>query len=338
MNHVIGLDIGGANLKAAHSDGPCRAREFPLWKQPEQLGAVLLDLIADWIPCRALAITMTGELADCFETKADGVDHILNAVETIADRTGIIVWQTAGEFVPTDVAREYWSLTAASNWHALATFVGRAVPQGRALLIDVGSTTTDIIPLENGFPIAEGLTDGERLASGELVYCGVRRTPLCALANELTFRGRQVRLAAEFFATTADVYWLLGDLPEEPHGNDTANGRPGTQEAAHDRLVRMLCCDRTEVSRDEAIDLARQLASIQLARITAAIDQVLSRQSKGIETVVVSGSGSFLAERAIAQHTRLKTTQRLSLERIYSPEVAESACAVAVARLGAELW
>lgn len=336
MNHVIGLDIGGANLKAAHSDGHCRSRSFPLWKQPERLAEAIREIIDGWLPCQALAITMTGELADCFTTKAEGVARILDSVEEVAGLCGPVIWQTAGEFVPIDAAREFWQLTAASNWHALATFVGRAAQEEGGLLIDIGSTTTDIIPLEYGQPVSVGMNDRERLESGELVYCGVRRTPLCALASEISFRDRSTRLAAEFFATTEDVYLLLGDLPEDPANFETANGRPATREAAYDRLVRMLCCDRSEVSLDEAIELARRLAEQQEQRISAAIQQVLDRQTRPCRSVVLSGSGSFLAERIAGRHPQLKHATQLKLSTMFSPEIAEAACAFAVARMAVE--
>ena len=122
-------------------------------------------------------------------------------------------------------------LAAASNWLALATIAARLVGQGGGLLIDVGSTTTDIIPLIDGNPAPRGRTDTERLGSGELVYTGVRRTPVCALADRLPFGGVPTGLAAELFATTHDVYLTLGALPEKPDDTDTADGRPATREA-----------------------------------------------------------------------------------------------------------
>jgi len=67
---------------------------------------------------------------------------------------------------------------AAANWLALATYAGRLAPRGPAVLLDVGSTTTDVIPLQDGTPVPRGRTDPERLESKELVYTGVRRTPL----------------------------------------------------------------------------------------------------------------------------------------------------------------
>src|SRR5438445_198069 len=82
--------------------------------------------------------------------------------------------------------------------------------EGPALLIDIGSTTTDLIPMDRGTVAARGRSDTERLQAGELVYAGIRRTPLCALATELPFRGIPTGLAAELFASTLDVYLTLG--------------------------------------------------------------------------------------------------------------------------------
>ena len=202
---VVGLDIGGANLKAADADGRAVARAFPVWQNPGGLSAAIRGILELFAKIDLLAVTMTAELADCFQTKREGVSRILDAVEEVAGTAAVHVWQTGAEFVSPAVAREIPMLVAAANWHALATWVGRMVPQGEALLLDVGTTTTDIIPLSAGIPVPAGLTDRERLISGELVYSGVRRTPLCALVRSLPYRGAECPVAAELFATTLDV-------------------------------------------------------------------------------------------------------------------------------------
>jgi probable H4MPT-linked C1 transfer pathway protein len=336
MSHVIGLDIGGANLKAAHSDGPCRSVPFPVWREPDRLAEALRDLIADWLPCQGLAVTMTAELADCFATKADGVDAILTAVTEVADGLPVAVWQTVGEFVDVDVAREFPLLTAAANWHALATFVGRLAPTGCALLIDIGSTTTDIIPIVDGLPNPSGRTDGERLISGELVYSGVRRTPLCAIAHSVPLEDSYSQVAAELFATTLDVYLLTGDLPEASDDVDTANGRSATIEFAHDRLARLLCRDRTELDLSEARRIAEFLASVQQQRIAGAIDRVLSSLAALPDAVILSGSGSFLAAQIVNAHRKLGSVSQHRLADMFTPETATAACAFALARLAIE--
>lgn len=339
MNHIIGLDIGGANLKVAHSDGMCRSKPFPIWEDPDRLADELGGLIEDWLPCSGLAVTMTAELADCFTTKAEGVDRILASVEHLAGNAPVAVWQTVGEFVDTGTAREFWSLTAAANWHALATFIGRMNPEGTALLIDIGSTTTDIIPVVNGVPNPSGRTDAERMMTGELVYSGVRRTPLCAIAHSVPldtpFEGYS-QLAAELFATTQDVYVLLGDVPENPDDCATANGQAVTIESAHDRLARQLCRDRHELLLDDARSTAKFLRDVHRQRISGAIDRVLSRLDSPCVAIIVSGEGTFLANRILDEHSRLCGLPRHTLDEIFSPETSSAACAFALTRLAGE--
>lgn len=335
---VIGLDIGGANLKAADNDGNAVTRPFALWRESTRLRAELSSLLGSFEQPERVAVTMTAELCDCFDTKAEGVDFILGAVETVADGTQISVWQTGGEFVSPEVARDIPLLVAAANWHALATFCGRMVPEGAALLLDVGSTTTDVIPLLDGIPVAVGMTDFERLKSGELVYTGVRRTPVAAVANRIELAGEDVGLSSELFATMRDVYQILGELAEAPDDCDTANGRPATIPFARDRLARMLCCDRDELG-DELIDeFAQKLANFQRRQLVAAIEQVIERQAQPVQCVILSGEGVLLAENAMTGVEALRDTERLSLPEALGAKLSSAACAFAVAKLAGEAF
>ena len=338
MRTLIGIDIGGANLKA--SDGMHRTveRPFPMWRDPGGLAKALTSMASTLGACgeTSVAVTMTGELADCFRTKAEGVNRILRSVEDAFPDAEIRVWQTGAEFFTVDEAREFPILVAAANWHALATWAGRACPQGAALLIDIGSTTTDIIPLSHGMPVHEGGTDPTRLRSGELVYTGVRRTPLCALAPQIQFRGQPIGIAAELFATMRDVHLWLGSLPESPDDSDTANGRPATREFARDRLVRMLCADSAEIDERETDDLARQWAALQRTQIREAVERVLARQSDPPCMVLLSGEGEFIARQVLREIPSLAGVETLSLAGVLGPEHSVGACAYAVARLAAE--
>jgi probable H4MPT-linked C1 transfer pathway protein len=339
--HVIGLDIGGANIKAATTDGRAITWRFEIWKKPAELASQLRGLLSQFDRCDLLAVTMTAELADCFATKAEGVDFILRAVEQSAGETPIFVWQTGAEFVIPSVARQIPLLAAAANWHALATWLGRMVPRGAALLIDIGSTTTDLIPLLDGVPVPHGLTDRERLQSGELVYSGVRRTPMCAIAHSVPLGDGYCPLAAELFATSLDVYLVLGEISEDSDDRETANGRPATVAEARGRLARMLCCDSTEVTPEEIDVLARFVADVQRQRIAGAVDRVLSAAEFGtpatkVEAVLISGSGSFLGERIAVEHPRLRQAARTLLSSVFDGPSSEAACALAVARLASE--
>lgn len=333
---VLGLDIGGANLKAAASDQRSAAEPFPLWKEPERLPDRLRVLISRFADCDQVAIVMTGELADCYPTKADGVRRIVSAVVAAAGARRVGFWCTAGRFLTSDAARSETQSVAAANWHALSTWAGRLAPTGSAVLIDIGTTTTDIIPLLDGRPCARGLTDPERLRSRELVYTGVRRTPLCALSPTAPWDDETIGVAAELFATSLDVYLLLGDIPENPADSETANGGPATRAAAQDRLARMVCGDRHEVNGQRSMELARWFAERQRHQIAEAVWTVIGRTASPVGTVITSGSGEFLARRVVAGMPELVQSHLISLGETLSPEVASAACALAVAQLATE--
>ena len=172
------LDIGGANVKAADGLGYAQSYSLAMWRDSSRLAQQIRTAISEAPPSDHLAITMTGELADCFETKEIGVRFILQAVADGSDNRHTRVYLSDGRLVSAQVALTLPNLVAASNWHALARFAGRFAPRGMALLIDVGSTTCDVVPLIDGKPTAKGKTDTERPSTGELVYTGIERSPI----------------------------------------------------------------------------------------------------------------------------------------------------------------
>ncbi|MBS0208451.1 MAG: H4MPT-linked C1 transfer pathway protein [Planctomycetes bacterium] len=331
----LGLDIGGANLKVADGRGYAASMPFPLWREPTGLSAALAQLIAEAPPAERLAVTMTGELADCFATKADGARRIVRAVGDAAGGRAFTIYLVDGRFVDAVAACEAPLLAAASNWHALAAFAARFAKGRPALLVDIGSTTSDLIPIVAGRVNSSGQTDPARLATGELVYTGVRRTPICALVERLPWHGQTCHVAAELFATTADAWLLLEQLPEEHDRCDTADGRPFTREAAHDRLARMICADRALFSRDDARRAAETVAAAQQRLLVGALRQVLDRQSQHPERVLLSGEGEFLVRRVVAEV--LPATPIVSLGEHLGPDVSRAAPAHAVAVLASEL-
>ena len=329
---ILGLDIGGANLKVATPDRRAISVPFALWKQPDRLPTALAELVAQFPDAGELAVTMTGELCDCFETKREGVNGILTAVDAAANGRPVRVWSTDGAFVDVGEARRDHLKVAAANWHALATFAGRYAQNSDAILVDIGSTTTDIIPISCAKPVPEGLTDSQRLASGELVYIGVRRTPICAVLTN--------RVCAELFATTQDVYVVLGELPEDPECNDTADGRPLTSSLSLARLARMLGGDDLTLKPDRVIDFAIRVHRRVVERIVWALRNVSFRWDDlgDVGRVIVSGIGEGLARQAVAGVFSgvFENVPVSSLNDDLGPTVSACAPAYAVAVLASE--
>ncbi|BBO33203.1 hydantoinase/oxoprolinase family protein [Lacipirellula parvula] len=331
----LAIDIGGANLKAADGRGYADSRPFAIWRQPERLALELRELLAAAPAADALAITMTAELADCFETKSEGVRQILAAVQATAGDLPAFVYQVDGRLLPIDAVQRMPALAAASNWHALAAFACRYIDAEPALLLDLGSTTADVIPLTPNGPRALGMSDGERLLAGELIYTGVERTPLCALVRELPWQGHDCPVAAEVFATTADAYLMLGELAEDPHELSTADGRPLTWPHALSRLARMVCADADSFTAEDARLAAATVREAQLNQLQHAVEKVAARLGGPAQRVILSGHGEFLLRHLLDRlHWRCDV---LSLTEELGPAVSRCAPAHALAVLAREL-
>jgi (4-(4-[2-(gamma-L-glutamylamino)ethyl]phenoxymethyl)furan-2-yl)methanamine synthase len=324
---VLGLDVGGANLKAAHSTGHAHARPFALWKQTARL-AIELRAVRERMPRHdAIALTMTGELCDGFASKREGVLAILTSAVEAAAGIPLLVWTTRAElFEPARVRAEPLS-AAAANWLALAHLAARYTGREPALLIDTGSTTTDLVIIDNGMPCPLARTDIARMASGELVYTGIRRTPVCAVLG--------MGVAAEVFATMLDVYLLLGLVPENPADTETADGRPATREYARARLARMSCADVDEIAPRELLALARRALEAQVEYVCHAIERILDGRATP-RKIILAGSGEALGRQVLKRSSALSGVPIVSLAERLGHSLSEAACAYAVAVLAAE--
>lgn len=330
----LALDIGGANLKIAHSDGYVSAEAFPLWQRSDELNDALRKLISDAPAAQTIVVTMTGELADCYASKAEGVNQIIGEVELATNGERLEIYLTDGRLVSAEEARQAPLLAAASNWHALATYAARYSGPEPAVLLDLGSTTCDIIPIEHGRVAALGKTDPERLVSGELVYSGVERSPICSLLNVIAWRGESCPVAQEVFATTLDAYLLLNELPEESCNIHTADGCPRTKACAHTRMARLVCADITMFSSADAELAAEAVHNAQTSLIREATEKAISRMDDLPALFITSGVGEFLLRTIIS--ARKPAAKMLSLSDKLGPKASSAACAYALAVLASE--
>src|SRR3954469_6872254 len=299
MPATLALDIGGANTKAAWLDGTSVqtvSRPFEVWRDREALTAVLREVAAEAAHADAVAITMTAELSDAFRTKREGVAFVLAAAEEALGDRPLSVLTTAGELVAVGEARSRPWDVAAANWMATALAVAGTQPD--ALLIDVGSTTADIVPIVAGRVAARGRNDLERLQAGELVYTGVLRTNLAAIAPRVPVPGGWCPVASEYFAISADVHLVLGHLAPDAYDCPTPDGRAATVAFARERIARLVCSDVEQLDAAEVDAIAAFLHGEQLRQLEEAARRVEAPLPPGAPVVAV-GSGAFLG-RAVA--------------------------------------
>jgi len=305
----LGWDIGGVNTKAValYTDSrdtvdsyETRSVYFPIWQHslselPQLLARVRDDLCKNRSP-NSVGVTMTAELSDAYQTKREGVNHILDSIEEAFPETSVWVVDVDANLVTINEAREKPLRVAAANWAATAWMVGRYIRD--CFLIDAGSTTTDIIPIVDGKPKTIGKTDTERLISGELVYTGTLRTEIPAIVSRIPVWGKDCRVSSEKFALSADVHLILNNISEEEYSCETADGRCKTVEHSLARLARVVCADTDMLQKNEIYEIAQYIFQCQLSQIREALIQVATRNTD-IERIVVTGTGrNFLARKA----------------------------------------
>lgn len=303
MKTCIGWDIGGAHLKAVLLDtaGTVLAVKqiyCPLWQGLAHLENAVKEVQAAW-NAELHAVTMTGELADIFANRQHGVTQIVSLLSRMLDgeiryfagKHGLLTAQNA-------VAS--WVEVASMNWLASVQLV--ALQVSNALFVDIGSTTTDIVLIREAKPMMQAYTDATRMQCDELVYTGVVRTPLMALAQKIRVGNQLSHVAAECFATTADIYTMSGDLLIEDNVATTADGADKSIASCARRIARMVGYDVNDASLSDWKKLALEFKQQQLSQIKTAMQNQLSRLSNQHElNIIGAGAGSFLVEEIAQQ-------------------------------------
>jgi len=273
----VGIDVGGAHLKVVDHNG-VHIHYCPLWK-----GAPLKELLGNYNKeTRSAAVVMSGELADCFTSKADGVDFIVDSVKAAFPDT---------LFYGTDAAfhRDAVPQLAASNWLVSADYLSELYPG--AVYVDMGSTTTDIIPIGR-FEELKGLTDLDRLQQGYLVYTGLLRTSVPCLIHSVPLDGIPTPVSCEYFACSGDVHLVLGHIQERQYTSDPPDGGNRTVEASLRRLARVVCADLDEIGEAGARQIAETFWSTQKDLIISGIENVC--REAATNEVIFAGIGSGL--------------------------------------------
>lgn len=307
---VLGWDLGGAHLKVAALDAQGRLLEViqrpcALWQGLDRLEPLLAELCSRWGVPDCHALTMSGEMVDLFPDRATGVAALLDCMQRHAGAVPVRVYAGGQWLQGADCSGRAGDI-ASANWLAMGDWAARHAPAG--VVLDVGSTTCDALSFHDGRAQPAALGDFARLASGELVYTGVTRTPLMALAQTVELDGQRRGVMAEWFASSADVYRVLGELPEDCDLHPSADGGPKTMAGSVRRLARMVGCDGPEFPLAVWQSLARQFRAVQLAQVRQALTRAVARLPAGPAarperpaTVVVAGSGAFLARAACAE-------------------------------------
>ncbi|MEE7626117.1 hydantoinase/oxoprolinase family protein [Methylobacter sp. Wu8] len=339
--NVVGWDIGGAHVKAAVISAdkviavyqqPC-----PLWKGLDQLQHAVNTIMQELAGSNHRhAMTMTGELVDLFDNRDHGVKQIIQTMTDLLPGTEILVFAGRQGFLkaPHIESGRYASI-ASANWLASALFTAQKLDSG--LFVDCGSTTTDILLLNEGQVLAEGYTDYQRLISEELIYTGIVRTAVMAVTQTALDQGKKIGLMAEYFATMADVYRVTGELDDAHDQTDTADGAEKTVLASARRLSRMIGCDFYPDELPRWLQFAQNIRARQMRQIQCGCEnRLFKHQLPQNSPLIGAGVGRFLVKQIALNLDRpyLDFSDLLPVAEIQSGmTTADCAPAVAIAFL-----
>lgn len=342
---VLGIDIGGANTKAAliitENGGVIELKTvvkyFPFWLRNTMLVRSMLTSIREELAgserLDCVGVTMTAELSDVYQTKREGVYQILNCVAQTFQDMSVFVLGTDSKLLPINSVIEPLKI-ASANWTATGWMIANRISDG--VVIDVGSTTTSIIPIEQGKVTAIGKTDLEKLISHELIYTGSLRTNVAAIVSCLPLRGNKVNVSSELFATSGDVHFVLGNIKKSEYTTETADGKGKTYKDSLARIAHVVCADLEMLTQREILQMSKHIYTRQIEQIAEGLDaayQRLRTDAKRTIPAIVAGLGKdFLARKAAE---KASIAQIIDLDCIFSKGVAFASPATGVAFMAA---
>ena len=319
--YILGLDIGGANTKAAllqiENNNVFKSfsyiEYFPFWEKtlakiPAMLKRVVEKLIIQnnllLRDVNFISITITAELSDAFQTKREGILTIVNALEQIFEKEKMFFINNKNEFSSFDQVKSDPISVAAANWVSTSLFLGKFVPN--CILIDAGSTTIDLIPIYDSIPVTKGKDDISRMMNHELIYTGGLRATIPSITHFVPYNGKLIRISFEKFSLISDVHLILGNITQDEYINDTADNRSKSLEDCFARLSRILCMDIETISKEDLKRIAEFIYEKQLEIISIEIKEFmidLIERFPEFETtpqfVITGSSADFLIRRTL---------------------------------------
>jgi len=342
MIKVLGLDVGGANIKAACMKIEDKALKnakilteyFPIWKRgKENLEKPLKALRSNFENIDLLALTMTAELSDVYFSKKEGVLHILNVVENVFSNIDVKVLSVKGKLLTIEEARKNALDVAAANWFSTGWLASKLSKD--CIIVDVGSTTTSIIPVLNGRVAAKGMNDLEKLMVGELVYTGVLRTNVAAIVSQVPIKRKIANVSSEFFAQSGDVHLILGNIKPDDYTVDTPDGRGVSLNEAAARIARIVCADLNLLTINEVKAIAKYVYEAQIQQIVKGLRKLIKNfPSFRFKPAYTAGlGGKILAWKALKK-AGFKDLKDLS--KFIGVSEAKAVSAFSLALMGAE--
>ena len=287
----LGIDIGGAHIKIVCLNikkEVCYVgyKQCPLWKGIENLKREI-KFINSLITNKnnKCCITMTGELCDIFKNRRSGAKEIIKVCKLINCRK--FYYTKLDEMF---TSRPKFDEIISMNWHSIGKLSEKKVKN--AILIDFGSTTTDLICIKNGQMKYESSDDFGRINNSELLYTGFMRTPLFAITPYINYIKKRIKLIPENFSNTSDIYRIKKEIKKNFDIDNTLDNRSKTLESSMQRVSRSLGFDFKKEDQRLIKKISEEISNIQLKEIAKKIFEMMKTYGlKKNTSIIISGIG-----------------------------------------------
>ena len=289
---IIGWDIGGAHIKAAKIDFKKKTSKTeqiysPIWENINNLKNSIKSIKKKLGKTNYHAITMTAELSDIFPNRKNGVKYIIKLSSKILGEKNIFFYSKKNFLKKKSAIKKTFELSS-MNWHATASFISNFFPN--CILVDIGSTTTDITPIKKNEIISKGTSDYQRLKSNELIYLGVLRTPIQAVE-------KKKNLINENFANLSDVYRVLNKIPNTVDLLPTLDNKTKNKHDSARRIARIFGKDYKKNHFLKWKKTAYQIEGKHLKILKNIIEKIEKKNFLKKVPVIGAGIGEFLVKK-----------------------------------------
>ncbi len=289
----LGIDIGGAHIKLVGLDEKknviiVKYRKCYIWKDPQKLlGEIKFINSLSKNKEVVCGITMTAELCDIFSTRKSGAKTLRNKCRKIKFKK-LFYENSKKVFESIDKSNPVNFMSM--NWHAAGRFIAKFLEN--AILIDLGSTTTDFICIKNNKIMNIGFDDFSRLQNGELLYTGIIRTPIFGIENSVNLNSKEFNIIPEFFSRTSDLYRVQGKIKKIFDIDEEADLSSKSINSSYRRIARSFGLDLSNQNKKIIHKLSKKITEQQLNLISENVDKLIKKFGMTQKTpLILAGIG-----------------------------------------------
>jgi probable H4MPT-linked C1 transfer pathway protein len=313
---LLGVDIGQMNIKITSLEmvecPRIRSVSFPF----SEIGEMVEKLVF-FVPHPDLVIITQTMCAsrNFFSSLKEGTHYIVDLTERLFGEKVRYPALSYKLYMPEEAKKHYLDV-ACRNWIATCYLTSYLNLFEDGLVVDCGTSSTDIVPVLNSAPVTIDNNDQgyTRLKTGELFWSGLYFTRVQSISPTIVLDGEEFQVKPTSKCMIFDAFVVSGTVPPE---SDIVKI---SFESCVERILDAIAADKELLTVNDARKIAQFFIEKQRKRTEITIEKVLSavneKYNKNLKVAAIAGVGKDIITR--------KALENLSFERIIDIEKAAS--------------